>query len=120
MRWAPLTMIARSVRAGDFAPLRAWLARADRGELARDWPRLAPLEKLAAFKLMDAVSALQFYRSLPYRERYFLFCGLPLQSIAPLIADAPASVRRLFVQLPAKSQGAMLADLGQETAKALR
>jgi Mg/Co/Ni transporter MgtE len=120
MRAAARTTVARLIRAGAFASLRDWLRRADRAELARLWPRLAPLHKLAAFKLMDAVSALAFYRGLPYRERYFLFCGFPLQSIAPLIADAPASARRLFVQLPAKSQGAMLADLGQETAKALR
>ena len=120
MRGGLPTAIAGFIRSGSYAGLRAWLAGADRGELARAWPRLRPLHKLAAFKLMDAASALQFYRALPYRERYFLFSGFPLQSIAPLIADAPASARRLFVQLPARFAGAMLEDLGQEPAGALR
>jgi len=105
------------VQAGAYADLRAWLARADREDLARGWPRLAPLHKLIAFKLMDAVSALAFFRRLPYRERYFLFSGFPLQSIAPVIAQAPASVRRLFVQLPAKFHGLMLQELGRDAAQ---
>jgi len=97
--------------AGAYGELRPWLARADQEDLARCWPRLEPLHKLIAFKLMDAASALDFFRRLPYKERYFLFSGFPLQSIAPVIADAPASVRRLFVQLPAGFYGTMLREL---------
>jgi hypothetical protein len=121
MRADASTVMARMVRSGAYGELRAWLAQADRRGLARTWPLLAPLHKLAAFKLMDAASAMDFYRALPYRERYFLFSGFPLQSIAPLIAEAPASVRRLFVQLPARFYGAMLEDLGRrrEAAQAL-
>ncbi|MBI5239534.1 MAG: hypothetical protein HY926_03615 [Elusimicrobia bacterium] len=118
MRADASTAVAGFVRTGEYARLRAWLAQADRKELARAWPRLAPLHKLAAFKLMDAASALDFYRVLPYRERYFLFSGFPLQSIAPLLFDAPAATRRLFVQLPARFYGDMLEDLVREPAKA--
>jgi hypothetical protein len=105
--------------AGAYGELRPWLARADRAELARCWPRLGPLHKLIAFKLLDAASALAFYRLLPSQERYFLFSGFPLQSIAPVIAEAPASVRRLFVQLPAKFYGIMLRELTSAAVPAL-
>jgi hypothetical protein len=105
--------------AGSYGELRCWLAQADREDLARGWPRLEPLHKLVAFKLMDAVSALAFYRRLPYRERYFLFSGFPLQSIAPVVADAPACVRRLFVQLPAKFHGLMLQELARPAKPAM-
>jgi len=112
--------ICALIKSGAYSDLRVWLAAADRSALAQDWPRLDPLHKLIAFKLMDAASALAFYRRLPYRERYFLFSGFPLQSIAPIIADAPASVRRLFVQLPAKFHGLMLQELGRDAAQVPR
>lgn len=98
---------------GAYAELRSWLARADRADLARGWPRLKPLHKLIAFKLMDAASALDFYRRLPYEEKYFLFSGFPAAAIAPVLEDSPPSVRRLFVQLPAKFHGVMLQDLAR-------
>ena len=99
------------VRSGAYAELRSWLAKADREDLARGWLRLEAMHKLIAFKLMDAASALAFYRLLPYEEKYFLFSGLSPNAIAPVTADAPASVQRLFVQLPAKFHRIMLQDL---------
>ena len=105
--------IGALIKSGAYCGLRVWLAAADRPALAQDWPRLKPLHKLIAFKLMDAASALAFYRLLPYKERYFLFSGFPLQSIAPVIAEAPASVRRLFVQLPANFHAVMLQELAR-------
>jgi len=111
MRAERRARVSDLIHAGAYAELRARLAAADRGELARSWPRLEPLHKLVAFKLMDAVSALAFYRRLPYREKYFLFCGFPLNSIAPVLEGAPPALRRLFVQLPAKFYGDMLQEL---------
>ncbi len=112
--------IGALIKSGAYAELRSWLAQADREDLARGWPRLAPLHKLIVFKLLDAASALAFYHSLPYKERYFLFSGFPLQSIAPVIAEAPASVRRLFVQLPARFYGIMFQDLARQAVEAPR
>lgn len=97
--------------AGAYAQLRSWLARADLAALARDWSGLDAMHKLIAFKLMNAAQALDFYRRLPAAEKYFLFCGFSLNAIAPILEDAPASVRRLFVQLPAKFQAFMLREL---------
>jgi hypothetical protein len=111
MRTHGLKRIGALIKSGAYGDLRVWLATADRSALAQDWPRLAPLHKLIVFKLMDATSALAFYRLLAYKEKYFLFSGFPLQSIAPVIEEASASVRRLFVQLPAKFYGVMLREL---------
>lgn len=84
----------------DYARLRLALGACDPVALARRWPRLRPLEKLVFFKLMDASAAMDFYARLSFREQYFLFCGFPLQSISPILEEADASQRRLFVQLP--------------------
>jgi len=120
MRGQSAAKIRACVRTRAYSELRSWLSRADHADLARGWRRLEPLHQLAAFKLMDAASALAFYRRLPYRERYLLFSGFPLQAIAPLIADAPASMRRLFVQLPARFHETMLQELGRGTVEAAR
>lgn len=84
----------------DYARLRQALGACDPAVLARLWPSLRPLEKLVFFKLMDASAAMDFYARLPFQEKYFLFCGFPLQSIAPILEEAGAFQRRLFVQLP--------------------
>jgi hypothetical protein len=105
--------IGALIKSGAYGDLRVWLAAADRPALAHDWPRLTLLHKLVAFKLMDAASALAFYQLLPYQERYFLFSGFPLNSIAPVLEDAAPSLRRLFVQLPAKFHGVMLQGLAR-------
>ena len=105
---------------GAIPELRAWLAAAELGTLARHWTRLEPLRKLVVFKLLSAPRAFEFYRSLSCRERFFLFCGFPLNSISPVLEDAPASLRRLFVQLPATFHERMRADLVRETVRARR
>ncbi len=82
----------------DYAALKELAARVDRVELLEAWEKLKPMDKLVVFKLMNAPAALEFYESVSFREKYFLLCGFPLQSIAPLL-EAPAE-RRLFVSLP--------------------
>jgi len=84
----------------DYAALEKSLAEADLAELAASWSALAPMRKLVAFKLLDAPRALELYEKLPFAERYFLLCGFPLQSIAPILEKLSPLERRLFVQLP--------------------
>lgn len=95
----------------DYGGLRRALAEADRETLAEAWPRFRPLEKLVLFKLMDAPAALEFYRGLPFKERYFLLCGFPLNSIAPVLEEASPAERRLFVQLPREFYDRMFRQL---------
>ncbi len=97
--------------------LRAWLAAADLAVLACSWPRLDSLRKLLLFKLLAAPRALELYGRLPFREKYFLFCGFPISVIAPILEDAPPALRRAFVQLPAKFGDLMRQDLLRDAGK---
>lgn len=97
-----------------FGLLKETLADTDRSELAEAWPRFKPLDKLVLFKLLDAQTALDFYTGLPFKERYYLLCGFPLDSIAPVLEAAPAADRRLFVQLPREFYDRMFRQLISE------
>ena len=90
---------------------------ADLAALARSWPRLDSLRKLLLFKLLAAPRALELYGRLPFREKYFLFCGFPISVIAPILEDAPPALRRAFVQLPAKFGDLMRQDLLRDAGK---
>lgn len=91
--------IAALAESADYAALKE-LAAERREELLASWGKLKPMDKLVVFKLMSAPAALEFYERLPFREKYFLLCGFPLQSIAPVLEAAGPAGRRLFVQLP--------------------
>ena len=105
------TSIADLLRAKEYRRLKALLRTAQEDELAQEWFTLPPLDKLIVFKLMDAGAALDFYKSLPLKGRYFLLSGFPLNAIAPILEDASPEVRRLFVALPSGFYKVMLSGL---------
>lgn len=92
--------ISELLRRRDYAAVENALQTADLGALAQEWADLAPLERLVAFKLLDAPRALDLYERLPFKDKYHLLCGFPLQSIAPVLEGLPLGERRRFVQLP--------------------
>lgn len=83
-----------------YSSLKDRLGCEENGSLAQAWPALAPMEKLIIFKLMEPGRALEFFAVLPFEEKYFLYCGAPLETIAPVLEDLRAPERRLFHQLP--------------------
>jgi Mg/Co/Ni transporter MgtE len=95
----------------DYRGLERLLADMRLEKLAQAWPGLAVFEKLIVFKLLDAVRALEFFGRLPFPEKYFLFCGFPLQAIAPVLEDLPAESRRAFVSLPREVRERMFRQL---------
>lgn len=102
------------LRARDYAALEAALARAPLADLAAAWTKLSPLDKLTAFKLLDAPRALEFYSGLEFKEKYLLLCGFPLQSIAPVLEGLPPAQKRRFVQLPREFYDRMFRQLVSE------
>lgn len=90
------------------------MSSANLAELAIAWPKLKPLQKLTLFKLLDAPRALEFYARLPFDEKYFLLCGFPLQSIAPVLEGLSSADRRRFVQLPREFYDRMFRQLVSE------
>lgn len=88
------------LKRGDYAALEKAVAGADLQKIASLWSRLAPLQKLVVFKLLDAPRAMEFYGRLPFKEKYYLLCGFPLNAIAPVLEGLAPADRRRFVQLP--------------------
>lgn len=97
-----------------YVELEQELASADLSELAGVWPKFGPMSKLVLFKLLDAARALEFYSCLPLKEKYYLLCGFPLSSIAPVLEDLSPVQRRLFVSLPKESYNRMFQQLVSE------
>ena len=95
------------LEARDYASLEPELGGCPLPALAAAWPKLSPMQKLVAFKLLDAPRALELYGLLVFEDRYHLLCGFPHQSIAPVLEALPPSERRRFVQLPRDSYDAM-------------
>ncbi len=103
--------LSTMLKAQDYRRLKDRLQTAKKEDLAREWSALPPWEQLIVFKLMDAPTALDFYGERSLKEKYLLFSGFPLNSIAPVLEDASPEVRRLFVPLPAGFYKTMLAEL---------
>ncbi len=96
------------LRRRDFASLKRSLARASSSTLARDWPALAPMDKLAIFKLLDEAPLLDLFANLPFEEQYFLLGGFEMGSIAPLLSGLPAKERALFRDSPRSLYGRLI------------
>lgn len=88
------------IRKRTYAQAKELLGRVDFRLLASEWPAFRPIEKLLAFKLMEPGRASEYFAVLPFEDKYFLYCGAPLETIAPILEDLPAPQRRLFHQLP--------------------
>lgn len=104
--------VSALLSAKDYPALERELARAPAAEVASLWPELGALDKLVVFKLLDAARALEVFEKLPFSERYFVFSGFPLQSIAPVLEELTPAQRRPFVQLPRDHYERMFRLLG--------
>lgn len=92
--------VSRLLEAKDYAGLESALAGAPLADVAQLWSQLEPMQKLVCFKVMDAPRALELYEALSFDDQYFLLCGFPLQSIAPVLQGLTPAQRRSFVSLP--------------------
>ncbi len=98
-------------RAGRWRELKARLSASGTAEAAAAWKDLRPIEKLAAFKLLESPRAMALYQSLEFGERYFLFLGFSYQAIAPVLESLDPGQRRLFLRMGARDYETMLAGL---------
>jgi Mg/Co/Ni transporter MgtE len=92
--------LSRLIAEKDYAALEELLAAAPLADTAQLWTQLEPMQKLVCFKVMDAPRAFELYEAVSFNEQYFLLCGFPLQSIAPVLEGLTPIQRRVFVQLP--------------------
>lgn len=108
---APADEAARLIAERDFAPLERLAASLELPALVEAWRALPSLGRLALFKLLEPPRAMELFYRLGYDEKYFLFCGLPMSSVAPLLEGLPPQEKRRFVSLPRSCQGDMMRDL---------
>ena len=97
--------------AARYAELKTHLEGESVNNIAADWQKLKPLEKLIAFKLLSANKALEVYDLVGYAEKYFLFCGLGRETIAPILEPLSNMDRGLFIELPKNFSDKMMRAL---------
>ncbi len=103
-----LSSLTTSARYSD---LKRLLERYSTSSLISEWKSLKPLERLVVFKLLALPKALEFYAQVDDSEKYFLFCGLGTQPIAPVLENLSDRERGLFVEIPKNIADDMLAAL---------
>ena len=107
-------LIEGLLQRADYLELEKIVADVNLKKLAEAWPNFKPLDKLVLFKLLDAPRAMDFYGSLGFKEKYYLLCGFPLSTIAPVLEKLSAAERRVFVQLPREFYDRMFRQLISE------
>ncbi|OIO12415.1 MAG: hypothetical protein AUJ52_00280 [Elusimicrobia bacterium CG1_02_63_36] len=92
--------LAGRLESRDYRAVKALLNEGALEPLAECWPRLPLFDRLTAFKLLSPERAWAFFENLGEADRYALFTGFDLGSIAPVLEPLPDSERALFVALP--------------------
>lgn len=109
-------MIRAFLERSDFIGLRRKLGSMDTRALAAAYAGLAPMERLVMFKLLAPAAALSLCRCLAPAEVYFLLCGFPLHSIAPVLDGLEGWQRASFHEGPRGLHDEMLGLLSGMTA----
>jgi Mg/Co/Ni transporter MgtE len=92
--------IKSCIESSRYAELKALLENFSTQALALDWQTLNPLEKLIIFKLLPVNKMIEVYDLVDYSEKYFLFCGLGSETIAPILEPLSDRDLSLFVEPP--------------------
>ena len=90
--------------------LRA-LARAVRAagtdSLVRAWPKLRPVERIAAFRALSARAAAEVFAALPADGKWLAYLGEVSEGAAPLLEGARPSESRLLRRATKRELDAM-------------
>ena len=90
--------------------LRA-LARAARasepGAVVRAWPKLSPLERIAAFRALPPGAAAKVFASLSDDGKWLAYLGEVSEGAAPLLEGAKPSDARLLRRASARARASM-------------
>jgi hypothetical protein len=75
--------------------------------LVRAWPGLRPLERVAAFRALDARAAAAAFAALPADGRWLAYLGEVSEGAAPLLEGARRSGARALRRASAREIGKM-------------
>ncbi|MFI5347799.1 MAG: hypothetical protein ACHQ51_15620 [Elusimicrobiota bacterium] len=101
------------------AALRSGVSRRDLRALSRAaraagpetlvlaWPKLRPLERVAAFRSLDAGAAAKAFASLSHDGKWLAYLGEVSEGAAPLLEGVPPSEARLLRHMTARERLAM-------------
>jgi hypothetical protein len=96
------------------------LARAARSagpdEIARAWPALTSVGRVAAFRSLDAAAAARLFAALPDDGRWLAYLGSTSEGAATLLEDASPAERRALRRPTAREVAAMRRVLARDGA----
>ncbi|MDD5304975.1 MAG: hypothetical protein PHS14_17900 [Elusimicrobia bacterium] len=89
-----------------FAELKAALA-ASPSRLGKLWPKLAPLERAACWRLLPSGAVAAAAKSLSAAARWEAYQASSVDCLAPYLEDAPLGARKHF-RAPTRREAALL------------
>jgi len=75
--------------------------------LARAWPKLPPLGRVAAFRALDARAAARAFAALSADGRWLAYLGSSSEGAAPLLEGASAAAKRSLRRPSSRERAAM-------------
>src|SRR5688572_10406456 len=107
MRAALSAVLRAALKKRDVRALAAAARGAGPAALAREWTRLPPLARVAAFRALGAKEAAELFKALPEDGRWLAYLGGATEGAAPLLEGARASERALLSRPSARELAAM-------------
>ncbi len=105
------------LKSSRYAELKAFLESSSTKTLATGWRDLNPMQKLIVFKLLPLNKTIELYDLVDYSEKYFLFCGLGQETIAPVLESLSDRDVSLFVEPPKNFRDRMFRALSSPILK---
>jgi hypothetical protein len=101
---------------GDVGALARAARAAGPDELARAWPKLPAVGRVAAFRALDARAAAKLFAALPYEARWIAYLGCLSEGAATLLEGATAAERRELRRTTPRELAAMRRALARDEA----
>lgn len=75
--------------------------------LLRAWPRLRPVERVAAFRALDARGAKQLFAALPADGKWLAYLGEVSEGASPMLEGVTVAQKRLLRRASSTERTAM-------------
>ena len=108
-----MTLLRTAVSRRDIVGLSRAVRSAGPDVLIRAWPKLRPLERVAAFRALDARAAAEVFAALPPDGKWLAYLGEVSEGAAPLLEGAKKKETRLIRRASARERAAMRRELAR-------
>jgi hypothetical protein len=107
-----VTAVRSCVSRRDIRGLAGAVRAAGPESLVRAWPKLHPIERVAAFRALSPFAAAEVFSALPADGKWLAYLAEVSEGAAPLLEGASASAVRLLRRASARERAAMRKALG--------